>query len=498
MGWVEETAETLRAAVPDPTTRLLDAVVELTSVEGGLAEIAPVLAELACAVSNADGASVSRVDGAEIVFLAGTGLHAGIEGNRTSRDGSLAGVVVATAEPQVCLDTHNDSRVDRAACDRLGVRSLAVVPIRQSHHTHALFILCSDRPGGVDQAMVEFLNPLFRVASIRLAQSSAAASQSLQLERLRDVTQSSRELLLADDPGQFLVDEVARIADAAHVYLMLPQDAGSLVITRCHGESMLGTVTPADSTSYSGQAFATGRPKVVGDWTTRPGVLSHVVDNLTSVSGGRASSAACIPLVSSEGVVGVVTALMREPITASNADLLGVLQLLAAEAGTAITRDALRRKLADQARTDPLTGLANRRVWNERLDQEMERARRTGEPLAVAVLDLDYFKRFNDSFGHPAGDELLRQVAHAWAAALRPTDLLARLGGEEFGVLLPEADVGAATAILDRLRAVVPLGQSVSIGLVIAREEERDQTMQRADDALYGAKATGRDRIVTG
>jgi len=498
MGWADQTAERLLASVSDPTTRLLEAVVELTAVEGGLVELAPVLAELACSVADAAGASVSRVDGADVVSIAGTGLLAGTQGMRNARAGSLAGLVVATAAPQVCHDTHQDTRVDRAACDRLGIRSMAIMPMRQASHTHALVMLASPEPGAITEDLVEFIGPLLRAAAVKLAQASAAESAAAQLALLQDVTVTSREVLLADDPGLYLVEEVARIANAQHVYLLLPQDPGRLVITRCAGHSLLGMVTAADSTTLSGAAYSTGRPKIAADWTAHPAARPHVVDALTSDQDGGARSAAYIPLMTADGPVGVVVALMHEPITASNIDLPGLLQLLAAEAGIAITRDVLRRKLADQARTDPLTGLANRRVWNERLDFEIARAQRNGAPLAVAVLDLDFFKRFNDSFGHPAGDELLRAVSDAWAGAVRPTDLLARLGGEEFGVILPDADIPAASAILERLGAVVPCDQTVSIGLTLhVGGEESGATMERADRALYAAKGAGRNRVVT-
>jgi diguanylate cyclase (GGDEF)-like protein len=188
---------------------------------------------------------------------------------------------------------------------------------------------------------------------------------------------------------------------------------------------------------------------------------------------------------------------MSEPITGNNAELLGLLQLLAAGAGVALTRDVLRRTLADQARTDVLTGLSNRRVWAERMQFELARAQRTGSPFVVALLDLDLFKRYNDSFGHLAGDELLQQAAVAWGAALRPTDLLARLGGEEFGVLLPDTTVEAATRVMERLGLVVPAGQTVSAGMTLhGPDEDTFVVMQRADQALYAAKSAGRDQVV--
>lgn len=149
------------------------------------------------------------------------------------------------------------------------------------------------------------------------------------------------------------------------------------------------------------------------------------------------------------------------------------------------------------ARTDALTGAANRRAWDETLPQELERARRHRLPVAVAIIDLDEFKRFNDTHGHAAGDRHLAACVSAWRRCLRPYDLLARLGGEEFAVLLTGPD-GRISERASRLIDVVPGDASCSIG--IARwngTESPSQLMARADDALYEAKGAGRGRSVT-
>jgi GGDEF domain-containing protein len=114
-------------------------------------------------------------------------------------------------------------------------------------------------------------------------------------------------------------------------------------------------------------------------------------------------------------------------------------------------------RLEGLARTDPLTGVPNRRVWEEELPRELERARRMGTGLCVAMIDLDNFKAYNDRFGHQAGDLVLKEAASAWRAEVRSTDLLARYGGEEFVVLLPACALEDAVRIVERLRVVTPL-----------------------------------------
>jgi diguanylate cyclase (GGDEF)-like protein len=161
--------------------------------------------------------------------------------------------------------------------------------------------------------------------------------------------------------------------------------------------------------------------------------------------------------------------------------------------------DASRAEVAHLARTDALTGCLNRRGLEEVAARELARARRTGSPVTVALLDLDHFKRFNDTRGHDAGDALLRDAARAWQATLRETDVVARWGGEEFVVLLSETDAEAGSMVLDRLRAATPAAQTCSIGITaVGRDESLTSAVTRADAALYEAKGQGRDRIVTG
>jgi diguanylate cyclase (GGDEF)-like protein/PAS domain S-box-containing protein len=169
-------------------------------------------------------------------------------------------------------------------------------------------------------------------------------------------------------------------------------------------------------------------------------------------------------------------------------------------------RVAAEQALQAQARTDALTGLPNRREFNERLQRALQRARRSGLAVAVFALDLDHFKAINDTHGHAVGDEALRAFARRIRGPLRQSDHLARLGGEEFIVLLPGAPVSNALEIAERLRASVaeaPLvdvprvAVTVSIGVAAFRPGDRGtDLLARADTAAYAAKRSGRDRVV--
>jgi diguanylate cyclase (GGDEF)-like protein len=150
------------------------------------------------------------------------------------------------------------------------------------------------------------------------------------------------------------------------------------------------------------------------------------------------------------------------------------------------------------ARTDDLTGLSNRRAWDEQLPRELARAKRDERPVCVAMVDLDRFKEYNDEHGHQAGDRLLKQIAAIWRDVLRPTDVLARYGGEEFIVLLPNCPLDRAIEVIERLRGIIPEAETCSAGVACwDRLEGAEALVNRADDALYRAKREGRDRVVS-
>ncbi len=182
---------------------------------------------------------------------------------------------------------------------------------------------------------------------------------------------------------------------------------------------------------------------------------------------------------------------------------------LAAQAAVALDNARLHGIVQQQAVTDELTGLANRRSFRERLEAEMQRAERFDNPLALVVADLDDFKRINDRFGHQAGDEVLSAFALVLRTRIRGVDLAARLGGEEFAVLLPETDAEGAEALAESLRAAfaglaIPVGSeevSVTASFGVAafpHTRGADELMTAADSALYRAKRQGKDRVVGG
>lgn len=161
------------------------------------------------------------------------------------------------------------------------------------------------------------------------------------------------------------------------------------------------------------------------------------------------------------------------------------------------------REAAEQARTDALTGLPNRRALLEELERELARRRRNGRPLALVMMDLDHFKQVNDLHGHPVGDAVLRETAGRLSSVTRQGETLGRIGGEEFAWLLP--DTTPATAAERGRQAVADLDFAdvgrctISAGVSALTSEDLgvDELLRRADEALYRAKAAGRNTVAT-
>jgi diguanylate cyclase (GGDEF)-like protein len=215
-----------------------------------------------------------------------------------------------------------------------------------------------------------------------------------------------------------------------------------------------------------------------------------------------------LELASAE-VAGEDLALILHPVpTGFDERTVELAHSLVAQAAVALDNARLHGIVKRQAVTDELTGLANRRSFRESLDTELQRAERFGSGLALIVADLDDFKNVNDRFGHQAGDEVLRAFAEVLQGRIRGIDLAARLGGEEFAILLPETDATGAEALAENLRLAVaklavPIGSeqiriTSSFGVAAFPESQgADELMTAADLALYSAKRHGKDRVVT-
>jgi diguanylate cyclase (GGDEF)-like protein len=217
-----------------------------------------------------------------------------------------------------------------------------------------------------------------------------------------------------------------------------------------------------------------------------------------------ATSLLLVPLAWRDEVLGAVALARMGRPRRFDPGLIEFLRDLAQQLALGVQNARLLSSLSRMASTDELTQLANRRRFSEAFRVEIARTRRSGVPLSLVMADLDHLKRINDTHGHPAGDAAIRHVADAFKRGRRETDLAARLGGEEFALLLPATDLTGAIAAAERIRqelagSALPAVGTVTVSLGVATcpidGVREDDLIRTADDRLYAAKSGGRNQV---
>ena len=319
--------------------------------------------------------------------------------------------------------------------------------------------------------------------------------------RLRDEVQRSARLAALTEEGLLdrapepVFDRFARVAARAAgtpvALVSLVDDERQCFVGMCGlGQPWADARQTPLSHSFCQHVVANRAPLVIEDARLDPILCSNLaITDLDVVA------YAGFPIVSPGGeVLGSLCAIDDQP-RIWGAEQLELLEEIALLLGNELERRGLVRRLAADARTDVLTGLANRRSWDEELPRALHQADRLGHGLTVAIIDVDFFKSYNDRHGHPAGDDALREIGARWSAQVRDIDVLARIGGEEFALLAPGANASEALRIVERLRHDMPDGLTASAGVAVWNAAlSTADLIALADRALYRAKAEGRDR----
>jgi diguanylate cyclase (GGDEF)-like protein/PAS domain S-box-containing protein len=224
---------------------------------------------------------------------------------------------------------------------------------------------------------------------------------------------------------------------------------------------------------------------------------------------GVKSTYLCIPIMAQGEALGILHFQATDTAPSLADSELSFRTTFAGQVGLSVANIRLREALRTQSIKDPLTGLYNRRYLEEMLEREIRRAVRAGQSLGILMLDLDHFKKFNDTYGHDAGDTVLREASSFFIKSIRVEDIVCRFGGEEFVIILPTADLNAARGRAERIRSKVceltVLHQGVSLGRITVsvgvaglplHGTSSKELLEAADAALYRAKREGRDRVV--
>ncbi|MGC2373986.1 MAG: sensor domain-containing diguanylate cyclase [Solirubrobacteraceae bacterium] len=400
---------------------------------------------------------------------------------RSSAGGANSGVAVVALLPVFWTALHGDRR--QLCVVTVGVAVFFLAP--------PLLVGAPAYPSSQYRASVLFLavsaiigfTTQWLVAEVRF-QANEAEHREQALERVAAVMRG----LSNSAHARVEVCEAARsIASASFALLFEPgETAGSLRSTAMVGLDIGPLEIAPDQTTATGGAFASRRAFLWND-----GDYPGAIDRGLWETVGRPTSILFEPVFRGEEAVGVLVVGWPGAVRAGGTRAT-LITLLAHEVAATIKRADLLLQLTDMASTDALTGLPNRRAWDTKLSQAVLGEER----FVLAMLDLDHFKDFNDTQGHPAGDRLLKETAAAWREELRAGDFLARIGGEEFALLLPPCATDDALMVIERLRERVPYDQTCSAGVVVRDDESPDALMARADEALYRAKAAGRDRAL--
>jgi diguanylate cyclase (GGDEF)-like protein/PAS domain S-box-containing protein len=302
----------------------------------------------------------------------------------------------------------------------------------------------------------------------------------------------TRSVARERDARQAVLDAARELTGASFAMLAEPEPDDTLEMTAASGAELPANsrLRPGEEPSGVGVAYLSGEPFFVADAASDPDVSPRYV---------RATGAASVlfqPAVVAGAVRGVLVIGWSRRLAGLGARELNVAALLADEAAIAIDRAGHLRELERAAATDVLTGIGNRRAWEDALHTEVARAARSGEALSLVLLDLDSFKSVNDRQGHQAGDRTLKACVAAWRTQLRPTDILARLGGDEFGLLLPGCGLEQARSIGERLARLTPHDAGTSLGAASWEEgEDPAAVVRRADADLYARKAERRSQV---
>jgi len=409
----------------------------------------------------------------------------------------LTGAAAVKKQPIYAPDVRKDSRY---VCAAKSTRSELALPLMVRDEVVGVLDCQSTRTDHFDKETINLLILFSTQASMALQNArlyTLERQRARQLEAINAIAQQSTAVL---DLGELLGKVCVLIQQAfqvPHVSLFLREE--SELVLRAHHGTLTPRIPeggrfPADREPWS-HILSTSGTLIEKDLATKPECMRFFVESAARMS---------IPLVSFGQILGVL-ALESANRNAFRESELQCLESVADICATAIQNAHYVERVKQLAYLDGLTGIFNRRFFELRIIEEIERSRRYGTGMAVIMADIDQFKRLNDEFGHLLGDEVLRQVSSLFHQQLRKIDVVCRYGGEEFGIVLTQTNASHAVSVAEKLRRMVEqwqfpgVPQTVTISAGVAAFPDhgttRDELVRAADNGLYAAKQAGRNRI---
>jgi two-component system, cell cycle response regulator len=412
----------------------------------------------------------------------------------------ISGAAAQKKQPVYVPDVRKDSRY---VCSVATTLSELAIPLMVRDEVVGVLDCQSDRLDHFDSETIDLLTLFSTQASMALqnAQLHALEQQrARQLQAINAVAQQCTAVLDLEELLARVCELVHQSFHSEHVSLLL-REQDELVLRAHHGK-----LTPL---VQPGMRFAAGDPPWNQMLSNSAGMIQNAGEGSTYHAAlfAETVSRMSVPLISFGQILGILLLDSSRRAAFSENDIQP-LESVADICSTAIQNAHYVERVKQLAYLDGLTGIFNRRFFELRISEEIERAQRHKSGMAVIMADIDQFKQLNDDFGHLLGDEVLRQVSSLFQQQLRKIDVVCRYGGEEFALLLSQTSPQHAVAIAEKLRRAVetwqfpgvPRSVTISAGVAVFPDQgtTRDELVSAADGGLYAAKLAGRNRTVGG
>jgi diguanylate cyclase (GGDEF)-like protein len=382
-----------------------------------------------------------------------------------------------------------------------GTRSELAVPLMVNDEVVAVLDCQAERLDFFTAEKIEQLKLFCAPAALALQNAQRFSREQRRRSQVEAVNAVARETTSVFELDQ-LLDRLCEVilrnfaADQVSVvmyddgYLTVAHFRGKLTSRLAQGERL------PESAGLCARALANAAPVLDNRVRTNSGYVAGFEETHSEV---------CLPLISFSEPLGVLVLDSAKP-DAFDPEEIHAMQAAADVCATAIQNARHFERARNLANVDGLTGIYNRRYFEQRILEELERSLRYNGSMALLMIDIDHFKKLNDEFGHLLGDEVLRQVSNIFEEHLRKLDVVCRYGGEEFAILVPETPGNRAMGVAEKLRKIIegwnfpgvprPVTISVGVAEFPTNGRTRDELMKAADDALYLAKQKGRNRVV--
>ena len=406
----------------------------------------------------------------------------------------ISGVAALKKQPVYVPDVSKDPRY---VCSVATTRSELAIPLMVGDEVMGVLDCQSDQPDHFDRETIDLLTLFSTQASMALQNARLHALEQQRARQLRAINAVAQQCTAVLDLEELLgrVCELVQQSFQSEQVSLLLREQEELVLRAHHGG-----LTPLVE---RGARFAAGEQP----WSEILAKSSTLIQSRAQGSELYAETATrmSVPLISFGQVLGILLLDSSRSGVFSESDVQP-LESVADICSTAIQNAHYVERVKQLAYIDGLTGIFNRRFFELRIAEEIERARRHKSGMAVIMADIDQFKNLNDDFGHLLGDEVLRQVSSLFQQQLRKIDVVCRYGGEEFGLILPQTGASHALRVAEKLRRAVeswkfpgvPRTVTISAGIGVFPDHgtTRDELVRAADNGLYAAKQAGRNRTI--